>query len=234
MTLIDRAPRTAPRARAMRARRATRAAQCMSEARTAVPPAASARAASSAVGRSATTRRRSTGTPAYFRRSASSAARVPAQVTRRDARTASSSKSASHIQETSRPSAVRSLRIASTSSSPGSSASVRRISLAPAGFLISRIDSSVAPIRTRSARPNAAVTPPRPAATVARRRIELEAQRRGSERVVDVVEARERQLDRERLGGCADRKPAPRVPSSEICSAATVGAGRSWPQLGQR
>ena len=46
--------------------------------------------------------------PAYLRRTAISGARVPAQTTRRTA-PASSSKSASQIQETSRPSAIRSL-----------------------------------------------------------------------------------------------------------------------------
>ena len=81
-------------------------------------------------------------TPAYFSRSASSSARVPEHTTR-PARGASVSKSASQIQEMSRPSAMRSLRTIHTSSSPSPSAaaSVRNTSFAPAGFLTSRIAS---------------------------------------------------------------------------------------------
>ena len=60
----------------------------------------------------------------------------------RRTRPASSSKSASQIQDTSRPSAMLSLSTPSRSCSPGSSASVRSTSLAPAGFLTSRIRSS--------------------------------------------------------------------------------------------
>ena len=56
-------------------------------------------------------------TPAYFSRSASSAARVPAHTTR-PARGARISKSASQIQEMSRPSAIPSLRAINRSSSP--------------------------------------------------------------------------------------------------------------------
>ena len=105
----------------------------------------------------------SIGTPACPGAGRSSAARVPAQVTRRT-RGARTSKSASHTHETSLPSAIRSFSTASTSSSECSSVSVRRISLAPAGFLTSRIDSSTSPIVRPSspARPKAAALAARP------------------------------------------------------------------------
>src|SRR4051812_3069352 len=103
-------------------------------------------------------------TPAYFSRSAISAARVPLHVTCRT-RPARTSKSASQTQLTSRPWATLSLRIASRSCSPGSSGSVRRTSLAPAGFWTSRTDRSRPPSRTVSARPNAGETASSPAAT---------------------------------------------------------------------
>ena len=116
----------------------------------------------------------SSGQPAYLRRSASSGARVPAQVTR-CTESASSSKSASQIQETSRPSAIRSLRAIqrSSSPSPASRRSVRSTSLAPAGFLIRRIESSASSIGIVSTRPNAArislsATPIRSGATPSR------------------------------------------------------------------
>ena len=100
--------------------------------------------------------------PAYFRRSAISSARVPEHVTRLIL-PARSSKSASQIQETSRPSAIRSLRASQRSSEPSSSVSVRSTSLAPAGFLTSRIDSSRSPTAIVSTRPNA---PPKPSSDV--------------------------------------------------------------------
>ena len=99
----------------------------------------------------------STGQPAYFSRSAISGARVPAQTTRRT-RPASSSKSASQTQETSRPSAIRSLSAIQRSigSRSASRPSVRRTSLAPAGFLISRIETGTPPTSIVSTRPKAA------------------------------------------------------------------------------
>ena len=130
--------------------------------------------------------------PAYLSRNASSAALVPAQVTRRT-RPASSSKSASQIHETSCPSAVRSLRIPSRSSSPCSSVSVRRTSFAPAGFLISRIDSSVPDERDPLGAAECRADRLEPGHDLPELEAELETERRGAERVVDVVEARQRQ-----------------------------------------
>ena len=91
---------------------------------------------------------------AYLSRTAISSARVPEHVIRRT-RPRSSSKSASQIQDTSRPSAIRSLRASQRSSESSSSVSVRSTSLAPAGFLIRRIDSSRPPTAIVSTRPNA-------------------------------------------------------------------------------
>ena len=119
---------------------------------------------------------------------ASSAARVPLHVTRRT-RPAMTSKSASQTHETSRPSAILSLRTARTSCSPGSSASVRRTSLAPAGFFTSRIARSRPAIGTVSARPKAACVDCRPATMSASGAPSALRQRGGAERVVDVVEA---------------------------------------------
>ena len=76
------------------------------------------------------------------------------------------SQSASHTHETSRPSAMRSLRTPKRSSAPPSSASVRRTSFAPAGFLTSRIEVGRPSRSIVSARPKAGSTAPRPAAIV--------------------------------------------------------------------
>ena len=70
----------------------------------------------------------------------------------------STSQSASHTQETSRPSAMRSLSTPRRSSSPPSSASVRSTSLAPAGFLTSRIEGRRPARSSVSARPKAGAT----------------------------------------------------------------------------
>ena len=102
--------------------------------------------------------------PAYFSRSAISSARVPEQVARRTL-PASTSKSASQIQETSRPSAMRSFSASHRSIEPPSSVSVRSTSLAPAGFLTSRIDTGRPPTGIVSTRPNTADTPSSPALT---------------------------------------------------------------------
>ena len=112
---------------------------------------------------------RSSGQPAYFRRRAISGARVPAQTTRRT-RPESSSKSASQIHETSRPSAMRSFSAiqrsmpspASRSRASSSSARVRSTSLAPAGFLISRIETGLPATSIVSTRPNTARIDSRP------------------------------------------------------------------------
>ncbi len=115
----------------------------------------------------ATTLRRSGATPAYLSRSAISAARVPAHVTC-STRSASSSKSASQIHETSLPSAVRSLRIASSSIRPGFQRQ-RAEDLVGPGRVLDEQDRAprCSPICTSSARPNAAATCSSPGATAA-------------------------------------------------------------------
>ena len=77
---------------------------------------------------------------------------------------ASSSQSASQTHEMSRPSAVLSFSTPNRSSCSPSSASVRSTSLAPAGFLTSRIDVGRPPRSSVSARPNAGATARSPAA----------------------------------------------------------------------
>ena len=208
--------RCSPR-RARRAARAGRASRCRWAARTAAlstptptrPIARRPRAGR--CGRSAWTWMRAGSMPAYFRRSASSGARVPLQVARR-IRPASSSKSASQIQETSRPSAILSLSTPSRSCSPGSSASVRSTSLAPAGFLTSRICSSrcasagrveaspVGPVRGRVERDRLGAAERglralQPGDDLGQANLQRGGQRGGGERVVDVVEAGQRQGD---------------------------------------
>ena len=87
---------------------------------------------------------------------------MPEQVARRT-RPASSSKSASQIQETSRPSAMLSFSASHRSSFPSSSVSVRSTSLAPAGFFTSRIDTGRPSTGIVSTRPNA---PPKPSSAL--------------------------------------------------------------------
>ena len=84
-------------------------------------------------------------------------ARVPAQITRRTP-LESSSKSASQIQETSRPSAIRSLSAIQRSIPPFDDSSVRVLStsLAPAGFLIRRIETGLPETSIVSTRPKTA------------------------------------------------------------------------------
>jgi hypothetical protein len=120
-----------------------------------------ATAASSESPRPRSTAIASGSTPAYFSRSAISSARVPEQVARR-MRPASSSKSASQIQETSRPSAIPSFSAIQRSTWPSSSVSVRRTSFAPAGFLTSSSATSRSATRRRSTRPKTATAPDNP------------------------------------------------------------------------
>ena len=91
-------------------------------------------------------------TPAYFSRSAASLARVPEQTTLRR-RGATTSQSTSQTQETSRPSAMRSL--SANSIEAASAGRMRSTSFAPAGFLISSNTSSAVPTLRRWKRPNA-------------------------------------------------------------------------------
>ncbi len=76
-----------------------------------------------------------------------------------------------------------------------SSCRVRRTSLAPAGFLIRRMESDPEPTGIVSTRPNAAA----PSASPERMQSRIDAEPPGggdrAQRVVDVVEARQRQLD---------------------------------------
>ena len=122
-------------------------------------------------------------------------------------------------------------------SAPASSSSVRRTSFAPAGFLIRRIETRLAR-RPRSSRPGRTrpASTPAPCGRLGRAGCpSRSAAGERRERVVDVVEAgeREAQLDLA-AGGRAPRPASPRIPSSSISVAATSGAGRSAPQFGQR
>ncbi len=223
---------TPRRRRARRAARAGRASRCTSAARRAAPRPRRARRR----GRPPTAARRAgarAATPAYFSRSASSAARVPLHVTRRT-RSAMNSKSASHTHETSWPSAVRSLSTAKTSCSPSSSASVRSTSLAPAGFLTSRIASSRPPTTHGLGAAERRLRRVQPGDDRVEARAEHVRQRRGAERVVDVVEAGEgeRQRAPARAPMCSVKR-APRVPSRTMSDAHTAGAGRGPSPLGQ-
>ena len=138
-------------------------------------------------------------TPAYLSRTAISGARVPEQTTRRTA-PARSSKSASQIQETSRPSAIRSLS-AIQRSSPGGAAPVgleaqRAEHLVRAGGVLDEQDrDGLAADRDRLDTPEHGLDPRQ------RRRGRLEPDpepERGGERgerVVDVVEAGQRKVE---------------------------------------
>ena len=183
---------------------------------------------------SGTTSIASVGQPAYFSRRAISGARVPAQTTRRTW-PAKSSKSASQIQETSRPSAMRSLSAIQRSrppSSPASSFSVRRTSLAPAGFLISRIETGTPATSIVSTRPKAACISPRAVTIRSGATPRLRPGRHRREGVVDVVEAGQRQLQPELAGGAANRRPG--SPPSRVARSSSrrrPGAAarrRSW------
>ena len=116
-----------------------------------------------------------------------------------------------------------------------SSSRVRSTSLAPAGFLISRIETGLPATSIVSTRPNTASHPAQGAGRLLER--DAEPQRRGQrgERVVDVVEAGEgeAQLDLA-LGRAHARRASRACPRSSIRVAATSGAGRSAPQFGQR
>ena len=154
---------------------------------------------------------------------------MPAQTTRRTA-PASSSKSASQTQETSRPSAIRSLRAIQRSIRrrvAASSRSVRSTSLAPAGFLISRIETAVPADLDRLDPAEGGAHPPRAAAIRSGATPSCEAGGDRGERVVDVVEAGQRQLQRDLALRGANRDREPSIPRSSIAVAATSGRGRS-------
>ena len=72
---------------------------------------------------------------------------------------------------------------------------MRSTSLAPAGFLTSRIRISRPPTCTVSARPNAAFVACSPGNDLGQANIQRGGERGGGERVVDVVEAGQREGD---------------------------------------
>ena len=120
------------------------------------------------------------------------------------------------------------------------STSVRTASFAPAGFLISSISSRRSPTAIRSKRPNAAEKRSSPATTSSSGSLERERERRRRERVVDVVEPRQRepdaaepprQLERERdavepvaarSSRAANVERRPRVPAARAAVVAEV------------
>ena len=153
------------------------------------------------------------GQPAYLRRRAISGARVPVQTARRTP-PASSSKSASQIQETSRPSAMRSFS-ASQRSMPAaapslSSASVRSTSFAPAGFLISRIETGLPVHLDRLDAAEDGGHPLEPGADQLQGDAGAQRRRDRRERVVDVVEAGEGELQLQLALRGADAQRGPR------------------------
>ena len=119
---------------------------------------------------------------------------------------ASSSQSASQTHDTSRPSAMRSLRMPNRSSPSPSSASVRSTSLAPAGFLTSRMDVGAPADLDRLGAAEGGRDGLEPADHDAQRHAEREAQGGGADGVVDVVEAGQRQLDARGPGGRVERE----------------------------
>ena len=92
---------------------------------------------------------------------------------------------------------MRSLRASQRSSRPSSRMSVRRTSFAPAGFLISRIETSRPSIGMVSTRPNEPAKPSSASPDGGQRYAERQRRRGGGQRVVDVVEAREGEVQRE-------------------------------------
>ena len=155
--------------------------------------------------RSRRTTIRSAGTPAYFMRTASSSARVPAQVTRRR-RPASTSKSASQTHETSRPSAVWSLRTPSRSCSPGLE-DERAQHLVGARRVLDQQDRQLGrPEGDGLGAAEGGLDGLQARHDVGQRGTEREGERGRGERVVDVVEARERQRHPGLTGGRDERE----------------------------
>ena len=226
--------RTPSPGRGRRAACAAPAARCRWGGRRGAPGAA-ATAASSEAAMSGSTAIRSSGQPAYFSRSAISGARVPAQVTRRTA-PASTSKSASQTQETSRPSAIRSFSAIqrSTGSARLGLQLQRAQDLVGARRVLDQQDRDrLPPTAIVSTRPKAARISRRAAATRSGVDPEPQAPRRSPP-------ARCRRC-RGRGGGARprSRRPGartvaaePSMPRSSIRVAATSGRGRCAPQFG--
>ena len=120
------------------------------------PAGVAAAARVSASRQSVTTSRRSFGSSAYLRRTRRSSARSPL-TTMCWAAPLSCSKSTSQIQETSCPSAIRSLRAIKNERAFPNWIAVRRTSLNPVGFLASNRTAGRSPTTVRSIRPNAGV-----------------------------------------------------------------------------
>ena len=193
-TFMRPAPSTAARSRGPRRSAAARASPCTWAGTRARRPAAVAREAAVERIRRCRARRRSRPRPGRRTQSAapSSAARSPETISRSSS-AASGSKSTSQIHDTSRPSAISSLSAMTATPSRGPRTSVRTISLAPAGFLI-RSTSSVLSSDVDAARSGRT-----PAANLVQtggdlveRAADRTRDRRRGERVVDVVEARQR------------------------------------------
>ena len=99
---------------------------------------------------------------------------------------------------------MRSFSAIQRSSCPSSSVSVRSTSFAPAGFLISRIETLAAVDRDRLHAPERAAEALERLADRGERHAQLERGRRGGHGVVDVVEAGEREIERELALGRAE------------------------------
>ena len=111
----------------------------------------------------------------------------------RSACSSNGSKSTSQIQETSRPSAIASLSATTSVGGTPPLSSVRIASFAPAGFLISSMSTRRPSTSMRSKRPKAARNAASPS-TISSSAVPRARQRlRRRERVVDVVEPRQRQ-----------------------------------------
>ncbi len=75
----------------------------------------------------------------------------------------------------------------------------------------------------------------RPADDVLQRDVQRVGERRGGERVVDVVEAGQGQRDVGLASGGVQREArGPHAFQPHVGREDTVGAGRAWPQVGQR
>ena len=120
----------------------------------------------------------------------------------------SGSKSTSQIHETSRPSAIASLSAITATLGAAPSTIVRTASFAPAGFLIRSIRSAPVADRDPLEPPERGREPPEARDDLVERHPERERERRCGERVVDVVEPRQRQLDPRLARGRDERERA--------------------------
>ena len=238
MTLIGlpppRAPRTGRRARARRARHGARAAPCTSAARTGGPTRRRASASSSAAASPRTTWSRSAGTPAYFRRSGELGGARAGAGDAPDAPGEQLEVGVPHPRDVAPVGGPvvedrQQVELAGLERE-------RAQDLVRAGRVLDQQDRE---LDVADREPLGATERGLHVAQAGDDRVERdaerEAQRGGAERVVDVVEARQRQLDRRRCRPAwSARSATARVPSSSIRSAATSGSGRRCPHEGQR